>query len=95
MIQSDDAYYSNNVHFQAIIDLGDAVIPFVIETLKEHDEYSHFMVNALQKITNYRFNQQEIAAAELLFGHPLGNQIFAYLWIGWWRKKSQTITNKV
>jgi hypothetical protein len=46
---SDD--YVNNEQFQSIVALGPEAIPFIIQKMKT-DEDAHFLVHALERITN-------------------------------------------
>ena len=85
LLSSDEAYIDNEP-YQALVSLGEAAIPFMVEQLL-CDEAGHFLIQALAEITGYEFSEEEIEAAELLFGRPLGNQAMAAMWIGWWRKQ--------
>jgi hypothetical protein len=86
-VSSLDEDYINNHHFQAIVDLGEAALPYIVEKLRT-DEDAHFLIHAMEQITHKRFTPSEIAAAQASFGSPLGNQGFAAMWVDWWSKQS-------
>jgi hypothetical protein len=78
--------YTNNPHFQAIVDLGPDAVPYIIEKF-DTDEEAHFLIHALERITNKRFTSSEVEAAQARYGETLGNQGFAAMWKDWWIKK--------
>lgn len=82
LMSSDDAYV-NNSHFQAIVDMGKEILPYIVEKL-ETDEEAHFLIHALERITNKRFTPEEIEAGKARYGEPLGNQGYAAMWLDWW-----------
>lgn len=78
--------YLDSAPFQAIVEMGEAAVPYIIEKLQS-DESAHFLIHALERITQKRFTPAEIAAAGSRYGTPLGNQGFAALWCEWWDKQ--------
>ncbi len=84
-LSSRDDDYINNPHFQAIVDLGPEAVPHIIEKLGT-DEDAHFLIHALERITNKRFTPNEVKAAQARYGETLGNQGFAAMWKDWWNK---------
>lgn len=86
-LSSSDEDYINNPHFQAIVDLGENAVPYIIQKFQT-DENAHFLIHALERITHKRFTPTEIAAAQARFGIPLGNQGFAAMWQEWWKKQT-------
>jgi hypothetical protein len=83
MEHSSDAAYIENSPFQAIVDLGEAAIPFLVAKLKRAPE-AHFLVHALERVAPKTFSAEEIDNAKRKYGSPLGNQGFARMWIEWW-----------
>lgn len=84
-ISSSDADHVRNPEFDAIIALGEPAIPYIVEKMRT-DDYGHFLIHALDRITGKRFTPEEIADAERRHGSPLGNQGYAELWQEWWRR---------
>ena len=80
--------YINNSYFQAIVDIGDEAVPYIIEKLQT-DEDAHFLIHALERITKKRFTPEEIRVAQTLYGTPLGNQGYAVMWRDWWTKQME------
>jgi hypothetical protein len=85
-LESSDEAYINNAHFEAMVDMGEEAVPGMIEKLRS-DEAAHFLVRALERITNKRFTQEEIEAARSRYGAPLGNQGYAAMWVDWWDRQ--------
>ncbi len=85
---SADAPQVENEPFREIVALGPEAISFIMQRLL-CDEEGHFLINALAEITGHQFPDEEIKAAELLFGKPLGNQAMAAMWLGWWWKQQR------
>jgi hypothetical protein len=82
---SDDAYV-NNPHFQAMVDMGEDAVPYIMQKLRT-DEDAHFLIHALERITNKRFTPEEIEEAKVRYGTPLGNQGYAAMWLDWWNQQ--------
>ena len=82
-LASSDEDYINNPHFQAIVDLGEDAVPYILHKFKT-DESAHFLIHALEGITHHRFTPAEMTAAQTRYGAPLGNQGFAAMWRDWW-----------
>jgi hypothetical protein len=78
--------YINNPDFEAIVDLGPEAVPYILAKLQT-DEDAHFLVYALERITNKKFTNDELAAARERYGAPLGNQGLAAMWQEWWDKQ--------
>jgi hypothetical protein len=87
-LSSSSSSYTENPEFEAIVDMGEAAVPYIIAKL-ETDAGAHFLINALEKLTNKRFTPEEVEAAERLYGKPLGNQGYARMWIDWWKQLKQ------
>lgn len=87
-LSSRDAAYTENEPFRALVALGEPAIPYMVQRLL-CDELGHFLIHALAEITGYEFSEEEIGAAETLFGRPLGNQAMAAMWIGWWHRQQK------
>lgn len=85
---STDKDLVNNEPYRQIVALGQEAIPYIMERLLCEEE-GHFLIHALAEITGHRFSGEEIRAAELLFGSPLGNQAMAVMWLGWWWKQQR------
>lgn len=86
-LSSRDEDYVNNPHFQAIVNLGKEAVPYIIQKLQT-DESAHFLIHALESITQHQFTPAEVAAAQARSGAPLGNQGYAAMWQDWWNKQS-------
>ena len=71
--------------FQEIVQLGRPALPYMIEKLRT-DEAAHWLIYALEAITQKQFTKAEITAEAARTGTPLGNQGYARLWIAWWDK---------
>jgi len=80
---SSDHHYIQNPHFDAIVNLGSDALPFIMEKLRSN-EYAHFLIHALARITGKRFSLEELRACRPLADGPLGNQAFVQLWLSWW-----------
>ncbi len=85
LMSSDDAYV-NNPHFQEMVDMGEEALPYIIEKI-ETDEEAHFLIHALERITNKQFTPEEIEAGKARYGRPLGNQGYAAMWLDWWNEQ--------
>lgn len=85
LMSSDDAYV-NNPHFQAIVDMGEQALPYLFEKLQT-DEDAHFLIHALERITNKQFTPEEIEVGQARYGAPLGNQGYAAMWQDWWNEQ--------
>jgi hypothetical protein len=68
--------------------MGEAAVPHIIAKLQT-DEGAHFLIHALERITNHRFTPEEVEAAQRRYGKPLGNQGYARLWTDWWNQKEK------
>ena len=85
-LSSSDVDYASNPEFEAIVDMGEVAIPFIIEKLRI-DDSAHFLIHALEKIMGKRFTRNEIEAGERRHGAPLGDQGFAAMWEEWWSRR--------
>ena len=85
-LSSGDAAYVDRPEFDAIVALGPAAVPRILETM-ETDPGAHFLVHALPRITGHRFTEAELAAARAEHGGALGTQAMAALWRAWWRSQ--------
>jgi len=87
-LSSADEDYLKDPNFDAIVELGYAAVPYIIDKL-ETDEIAHFLIHALERITHKQFSPTEIEAAEASYGSPLGNQGYAALWRDWWQRQDK------
>jgi hypothetical protein len=88
-LSSSSEAYVNNPYFEAIVSLGKAAVPYIMAKL-ETDEYGHFLVHALSKISGHLFPPGMIATTtEAYPGSTLGNQAQAKMWIDWWAREGQ------
>jgi hypothetical protein len=79
---SDDTYVSLPA-FRAMVALGEAAIPYMIEKLRT-DEDAHFLIHALAEITGERPRPPAPGAG---VDRPLGNQATAAAWVAWWDER--------
>ena len=79
---SDDAYVAVPA-FRAMVALGQAAIPFMIEKIRT-DEDAHFLIHALAEITG---EHPPPARADRAAGGPLGNRAQAAAWVAWWDER--------
>ena len=85
-LSSSDAPYVSNPQFEAIVELGEPAIPFILEKIRTDDD-AHFLVHAIERITGKRFTPRELEEGGRRHGSPLGNQGYAALWEEWWRER--------
>ena len=78
----------NNPYFDAIVGLGKAAVPYIIAKLQS-DEYGHFLVHALSRITGHLFPPGMVEATQARAENPVGNQAQARMWIDWWEREEQ------
>lgn len=79
---SDDDFVQNR-YFDAIVALGSDALPFIMAKLKS-DEYAHFLIHALTRITGKHFSLEELDAYRTLADGPSGNQAMVEVWLSWW-----------
>jgi hypothetical protein len=84
-LSSADSSYTETPEFEAIVNMGETAVPYIIAKL-ETDADAHFLIHALERLTNKRFTQEEIEAAQRRYGKPFGNQGYARMWIDWWKQ---------
>ena len=73
--------------------MGEEALPYIFEKL-DTDEDAHFLIHALNKITNKRFTIEEINAAKAHYGSILGNQGYAVMWRTWWDEQKKIKFNR-
>lgn len=83
VLSSSDDVYINNPHFKSIVNMGEEVVPFLMEKLQTDGE-AHFLIHALAQITNHQFTSEEIKSVQANYGTPIGNQAYSKLWLSWW-----------